>query len=131
MRHRYARHTHRGILPTSGVALVEKMIQSMKSRCHILFTDTALNGDDRVYANVYTSFVVAALKFSAYLAELRRFGITFTAEYLLKAIRRLVTFTSRYIGSRAASATAKLNPTAKGDKNVRLGGAERGLQRGG
>lgn len=104
-----------------GVALVEKMIQSMKSRCHILFTDTALNGDDRVYANVYTSFVVAALKFSAYLAELRRFGITFTAEYLLKAIRRLVTFTSRYIGSRAASATAKLNPTAKGDKNVRLG----------
>lgn len=90
-----------------GAALVEKMIQSVKSRCHILFTDTALNGEKRVYANVYSSFLVAALKLTAYLGELRRFKATFTAEYLFQAIHRLVRFTSRYIGSRAASAKAK------------------------
>ncbi|SPO21381.1 uncharacterized protein UTRI_00858 [Ustilago trichophora] len=91
-----------------GAALVEKMIQSVKSRCHILFTDTALNGDRRVYANIYSSFLVAALKLTAYLGELRRFKVTFSAEYLFNATQRLVKFTSRYIGSRAASAQTKL-----------------------
>lgn len=92
-----------------GAALVEKMIQSVKSRCHILFTDTALNGDRRVYANIYSSFLVAALKLSAYLGELRRFKTTFSAEYLFKAVQRLVKFTSRYIGSRALSAEVKFS----------------------
>lgn len=84
------------------------MIQSVKPRCHILFTDTALNGDRRAYANMYSSFLVAALKFTAYLGELRRFKMTFEAGYLFEAVQRLVKFTSRYIGSRASSAKAKL-----------------------
>ncbi|CDS00916.1 uncharacterized protein SPSC_02028 [Sporisorium scitamineum] len=97
-----------------GAALVEKMIQSVKSRCHILFTDTALNGG-KVYGNIYSSFLVAALKFAAYLGELRRFKVVFSAEYLFGAIQRLVRFTSRYVGSRAASASAKLYAGAKGE----------------
>ncbi|CCF51257.1 uncharacterized protein UHO2_00683 [Ustilago hordei] len=91
-----------------GAALIEKMIQSVKPRCHILFTDTALNSDRRAYANMYSSFLVAALKFTAYLGELRRFKMTFEAGYLFEAVQRLVKFTSRYIGSRASSAKAKL-----------------------
>ncbi|SPO20458.1 uncharacterized protein UTRI_00858_B [Ustilago trichophora] len=103
-----------------GAALVEKMIQSVKSRCHILFTDTALNGDKRVYTNIYSSFLVAALKLTAYLGELKRFKVTFTAEYLFSAIHRLIRFTSRYIGSRAASADAKLKAMgSKSKKAVR------------
>ncbi|SNX84166.1 uncharacterized protein MEPE_02874 [Melanopsichium pennsylvanicum] len=92
----------------SGQVLVEKMIQSVKSRCHILFTDTALNGDRRAYSNIYKAFVVAAVKFSAYLGELRRFKMEFTTEFLYNAIQRLVRFTGLFIGSRAASAKAKL-----------------------
>ena len=91
-----------------GGALVEKLIQSVKSRCHVLFTDTALNGDTRVYANMYASFLVAAVKFMAYLGELRRFKVVFEAAFLWRAIQRLVQFTSRYVGSRAASAKVKL-----------------------
>lgn len=112
-----------------GNALVEKMIQSVKSRCHILFTDTALNGERRAYANIYSSFLVAALKFSAYLGELRRFKVTFPAEYLFKAIQRLVRFTSRYIGSRAASANAKLKALASRDKSERTALGRRGRRR--
>lgn len=97
-----------------GAALVEKMIQSVKSRCHILFTDTALNGDRRAYANAYSSFLVAALKFTAYLGELKRFKVVFEAGYLFEAIQRLIRFTSRYIGSRASSAKAKLQALATG-----------------
>lgn len=97
-----------------GIALVEKLVQSVKSRCHVLFTDTALNGDSRVYANIHAGFLVAALKFVAYLGELRRFKVVFEAEYLWKALQRLVRFTSRYIGSRAAAARVKLGRTAAG-----------------
>ncbi|GAC99531.1 hypothetical protein PHSY_007133 [Pseudozyma hubeiensis SY62] len=97
-----------------GLALVEKMIQSVKSRCHILFTDTALNGDRKVYGNVYSCFLVAAVKFEAYLWELKRFRVRFEAEFLWRAIQKLVGFTGRYIGSRAGSAKAKFQ--AKGEK---------------
>ncbi|CBQ68186.1 conserved hypothetical protein [Sporisorium reilianum SRZ2] len=97
-----------------GAALVDKMVQSVKSRCHVLFTDTALNGARGAYANVYASFLVAALKFAAYLGELRRFGVRFGAPLLMNAVERLVRFTARYIGSRAASARAKISVAAKG-----------------
>ncbi|EST06693.2 reverse transcriptase [Kalmanozyma brasiliensis GHG001] len=90
-----------------GSALVEKLIQSVKSRAHILFTDTALNGRT-AYANVYATFLVSALKFAAYLGELRRFRVVFDAEFLWKAVQRVVRFMGRYVGSRATSARAKL-----------------------
>ncbi|TKY90997.1 hypothetical protein EX895_000996 [Sporisorium graminicola] len=108
-----------------GAALVEKMITSVKSRCHVLFTDTSLNGSRRVYANVYASFLVAALKFAAYLGELRRFKVVFRAEFLFGAIQRLVRFTSRYIGSRVASARAKLYALGS-TKDRRSGRGRRG-----
>lgn len=109
-----------------GAALVEKMIQSVKARCHILFTDTALNGDTRVYGSIYSSFLVAAFKFTAYLAELRRFKRQFTPEFLWKAIQRLVRFTSRYIGSRASSAKFKRQAMNKRQNSARRAPAGRG-----
>lgn len=95
-----------------GTALVEKLVQSVKSRAHVLFTDTALNGRT-AYANIYATFLVAALKFGAYLGECRRFRVVFDAEFLWRAVQRVVRFMGRYVGSRAASARAKLEGGTK------------------
>ncbi|SPO40058.1 uncharacterized protein PSFLO_05540 [Pseudozyma flocculosa] len=66
-----------------GLALIEKLFQSIKSRCHILYTDTALNSQAGVYRSLYSAFVIAALKYEAYLAELKTLGISFAPRFLI------------------------------------------------
>ncbi|KAN0060374.1 hypothetical protein ACQY0O_007703 [Thecaphora frezii] len=87
-----------------GEAFIEKLLQATRSRCHILFTDTSLNSQSGVYGNLYSTFVIAALKYEAYLAELHAVDVELRAAFRIEAIQKVVQYTTITIARRAVTA---------------------------
>ncbi|PAV16223.1 telomerase reverse transcriptase [Pyrrhoderma noxium] len=46
---------------------LQKLMQSVKAKSHIIFTDTSLNTSDAVYINLYQAFILAAMKMHTYV----------------------------------------------------------------
>ncbi|KZP22725.1 hypothetical protein FIBSPDRAFT_910389 [Athelia psychrophila] len=46
----------------SGAAFIHKMIQQVKLRSHIIYSDSGLNTEQTIYLNVYQNFVLTAMK---------------------------------------------------------------------
>ncbi|KAL9714258.1 Telomerase reverse transcriptase [Leucoagaricus gongylophorus] len=52
-----------------GLGFVRKMLKLAKTRCHVIYTDPALNRKSVIYLNIYQNFLVAAMKMHCYLRE--------------------------------------------------------------
>ncbi|PWN97372.1 hypothetical protein FA09DRAFT_330538 [Tilletiopsis washingtonensis] len=79
------------------------MAMSIKSRAHIIFMDTALNGEAVVHHNVYQAFLLTAVKLLAYLKALRQ-PPSERARTCLFIIQQIVTFSHSIIRARADAA---------------------------
>lgn len=92
-----------------GVALAAKLLQSVRSRTHVLYTDTALCTAEVAYGNLFEGFVLAAAKLHAYCRALRPASVS--APFLLRSVRSAVRHTYPMLAARARRARAS-NPGA-------------------
>ena len=60
---------------TPGVGMQRKLIAYLRPKAHALFFDTALNGLHVASVNVYQIFYLCALKFHAYVLEMRKLAV--------------------------------------------------------
>ena len=58
-----------------GAAMVRKLCAYLRPKAHALFFDTALNGVHVASVNVYQNFYVCALKFHAYVVDMRKMAV--------------------------------------------------------
>ncbi|WFD44938.1 RNA-directed DNA polymerase [Malassezia psittaci] len=90
--------------------ILHKMLHAVRSRTHVLFTDTRLNCVRGAYANILEGFVVAAAKLHAYCRAIR--PQVLTSSVIFNAIDQAVTMTFPMIASRSRLATS-LHPEAR------------------
>jgi len=55
----------------SGFFVDAALFRLAKTRCHVIYTDPALNRKSVIYLNIYQNFLVAAMKMHCYLREWR------------------------------------------------------------
>ncbi|GAA95170.1 hypothetical protein E5Q_01825 [Mixia osmundae IAM 14324] len=83
-----------------GRALLQSLLGTLKQRTHILFNDSNLNGDHGVLSNLYTSFVMAAMRFHA-IVRMWKPRKGHDASFFCRILDQLVRFTFVSARSRA------------------------------
>ncbi len=80
---------------------MHKLLNSLKTRAHIIYNDASLNDAETVAVNLYQTFLVSAMKLYTYLKVTSSARLSFQASYIVDAIRSAVAFSPKVVLARA------------------------------
>lgn len=89
-----------------GVAFTRKMLLMAKSRSHMIYTDTQLNGLHTAHVNVYQSFIIAATKMHHYIMSWG-LDIVKNQKFLNNVIRHVIRYTYTAIRHQSCNKVAR------------------------
>ena len=96
----------------AGDALVHLVVNAVRTRTHILYTDAALHPCGAAYVNLLDGYVAAAAKLHVYLRSMPRRA---HGTYVLRAITRAIALVYPMIHTQAAAAARSVDATARAD----------------
>ncbi|KAM6504331.1 hypothetical protein JOM56_001274 [Amanita muscaria] len=65
------------------------MLQHSKYRCHIIYTDTSLNGEYVVHLNIYQNFLLLAMKMHTFLRA-RGLGLRKNESFIFRTVQNVI-----------------------------------------
>jgi len=78
---------------SAGRAMLDKVLFSLRSRCHRIYLDSDINSRHAIAVNIYRIFLLAAFKFHCHV---KRLPVRNNAEFLVDTVYEICNFVESY-----------------------------------